>query len=386
MRITSIIFIAVFCFATACFSQRKPAPVPVIFDSDMGPDYDDAGAITILHALADKGEAKILATMASTNYEGVAGVLNVFNIYFNRPDMPVGVPKGNAVGLRDFQHWTDTLLARYPHKVRTNGEAADAVALYRKILAGQPDNSVTIVTVGFLTNLSNLLNTAGDNYSTLTGNELVKKKVKRLVCMAGKFPSGWEFNVMKDAPASKNVYDNWPTQIIFSGFEIGVKIKAGLPLIANKTINNSPVKDVFKMAIPMAKEDSLGRSSWDETAVLIAVRGYSQWYTLHNGKMKVADDGSNSWDDAANSQAYIVEKVNYTVVQDLINQLIMQQPVKAITRRSTGQTRSGNSRMSLSTQDRIAKIETLNRKIDKIEANINMREREIKKAEAHEKD
>jgi hypothetical protein len=204
--------------------------------------------------------------------------------------------------------------------------------------------------------------------------------------MAGKFPAGWEFNVMKDAPASKNVYDNWPTKIIFSGFEIGVKIKAGLPLIANKTISNSPVKDVFKMSIPMAREDSLGRSSWDETAVLIAIKGYSQWYTLHNGKMKVAADGSNTWDDAANGHAYIVEKVNYTVVQDLINQLIMHQPVKAINKRSTGQTRPGNSRMSSSTQDRIAKIEALNRKIDKIEANINKREREIKKAEAHDKD
>ncbi|MGN6398117.1 MAG: nucleoside hydrolase [Mucilaginibacter sp.] len=387
MRTISIIFIAIFSFTTACFSQRKAVPVPVIFDSDMGPDYDDVGAITILHALADKGEAKILATMASTNYEGVAGVLNIFNTYFNRPDLPIGVPKGNALSLRDWQHWTDTLLAKYPHQLKTNNQAADAVSLYRKLLAGQPDNSVTIVTVGFLTNLSNLLNTSGDSYSPLTGIGLVKKKVKQLVCMAGKFPSGWEFNVMKDAQASKNVYDNWPTQIIFSGFEIGVKIKAGLPLINNKTIANSPVKNAFRIAIPMAREDSLGRSSWDETAVLIAIKGYSQWYTLHSGKMKVADDGSNAWDDTANGQAYIAEKVNYTVVQDLINQLIMHQPVKRVNRRSTGQTRSsGGSRMSQSTENRIAQIEALGRKVDKIEANINKREREIKRVEAHERD
>ncbi|MGZ3834783.1 MAG: hypothetical protein ACXVB0_14760, partial [Mucilaginibacter sp.] len=62
------------------FAQRNVSkPVKIIFDSDMGPDYDDVGAITILHALADKGEAKILATVASTKYEGVAGVLSVFN-------------------------------------------------------------------------------------------------------------------------------------------------------------------------------------------------------------------------------------------------------------------------------------------------------------------
>ncbi|MEO6979912.1 MAG: nucleoside hydrolase, partial [Mucilaginibacter sp.] len=356
------------------------APVHIIFDSDMGPDYDDVGAITILHALADKGEAKILATMSSTKYEGVAGVLSVFNTYFNRRDVPIGVPKGDALDLRDFQHWTDTLLAKYPHKIKTNAEAADAVTLYRKILAAQPDNSVTIVTVGFLTNLSNLLNTPADEYSLLTGKQLVKKKVKLLVTMGGKFPSGYEFNIMKDAPASKNVYDNWGTPVIFSGFEIGVKIKAGLPLIHNTTIKNSPVKDVFKQSIPMDKEDSLGRCSWDETAVLIAIKGYSQWYTLHKGKLTVAADGSNGWDESGTNQSYIVEKQDYKVVQDVINTLIMHQPVgKIINKKVTGQIR-----MSTSTSERIAKIEALNRKIDKIEANLNRKEKEIARAEAHE--
>ncbi|MEP6611925.1 MAG: nucleoside hydrolase, partial [Mucilaginibacter sp.] len=359
------------------FSQGGKAPVHIIFDSDMGPDYDDVGAITILHALADKGEAKILATMSSTKYEGVAGVLSVFNTYFNRPDIPIGVPKGDALDLRDFQHWTDTLLAKYPHKIKTNAEAADAVTLYRKILAAQPDNSVTIVTVGFLTNLSNLLNTPADEYSLLTGKQLVKKKVKLLVTMGGKFPSGYEFNIMKDAPASKNVYDNWGTPVIFSGFEIGVKIKAGLPLIHNTTIKNSPVKDVFKQSIPMDKEDSLGRCSWDETAVLIAIKGYSQWYTLHKGKLTVAADGSNGWDESGTNQSYIVEKQDYKVVQDVINTLIMHQPVgKIINKKATGQIR-----MSTSTSERIAKIEALNRKIDKIEANLNRREKEIARAE-----
>src|SRR3954464_229540 len=75
--------------------------VPVIFDTDMGPDYDDAGAITLLHAFADQGKAKILATVASTKYEGVAAVINVFNTYFQRPDIPVGVPKGQAITDRD---------------------------------------------------------------------------------------------------------------------------------------------------------------------------------------------------------------------------------------------------------------------------------------------
>ena len=351
-------------------------PVRIIFDSDMGPDYDDVGAIAILHALADKGEAKILATMASTKYEGVAGVLNVFNTYFKRPSIPVGVPKGNALDLRDFQHWTDTLLAKYPHKIKTNAEAGDAVTLYRKLLAAQPDKSVTIVTVGFLTNLSNLLNTTADEYSSLSGMELVKKKVKLLVSMGGKFPSGYEFNIMKDALASKNVYDNWPSPVIFSGFEIGVKIKAGLPLIGNAAIKNSPVKDVFKLSIPMAKEDSLGRSSWDETAVLIAIKGYGQWYTLHKGRMVIAADGSNTWDESGANQYHIVEKRDYKVVQGIINTLIMHQPKSKIISKKT----TVNSRTSSLAGDRIAQIEALNQKIDKIEANLNRREKETGRA------
>ncbi|WP_221284698.1 nucleoside hydrolase [Mucilaginibacter sp. SP1R1] len=300
--------------------------VNIIFDSDMGPDYDDVGAITILHALADKGECNILATVASTKYEGVAAVLNVFNTYFDRPDIPVGVPKGNALELRDSQHWTDTLMAKYPHRIKNNDEVPDAVKLYRKVLALQPDNSVTIVTIGFLTNLSNLLNSKSDEYSPLSGKQLISKKVKLLVCMGGKFPSGYEFNVMKDAAASQNVYGNWNTPVIFSGFEIGEKILAGVPLINNKAIKNDPVKEAFSISIPKAKEDSAGRKSWDETAVLVAVKGYQQYYTLHTGKIKVADDGKNTWDDKGKGQAYLVEKLDFKKVQHIINELIMHEP------------------------------------------------------------
>ncbi|MDB5137733.1 MAG: nucleoside hydrolase [Mucilaginibacter sp.] len=328
MKYGIILFCLCIFSVVAKSSAQTIKPVNIIFDSDMGPDYDDVGAITILHALADKGEANILATVASTKYEGVAAVLNIFNTYFNRPDIPIGVPKGNALELRDWQHWTDTLLVKYPHRIKINDEVPDAVKVYREVLASQPDNSVTIVTVGFLTNLFNLLNSTTDEYSPLDGKLLVKKKVKLLVCMGGKFPSGYEFNVMKDAIASQNVYHSWPTPIIFSGFEIGARVLAGLPLIHNETIKNDPVKDVFQISIPKAKEDSLGRKSWDETAVLVAIKGYSSYYTLHPGRIKVADDGSNTWDNNGKEQAYLVEKMDCKKVQDIINELIMHQPVK----------------------------------------------------------
>jgi inosine-uridine nucleoside N-ribohydrolase len=294
----------------------------------MGPDYDDVGAITLLHALADSGQAKILATIASTKYDGVACVMNVFNTYFNRPDIPVAVPKGNASTLRDGQHWTDTLIAKYPHWIKSNSDVPDGPGLYREILSKQPDNSVTIVTVGFLTNLSNLLLSKADKYSSLDGKELVGQKVKHLVCMAGRFPSGSEFNVNRDAAASQNVFSNWPTNILFSGFEIGQKIKVGLPLIHNNAIHNSPVRDVFRISIPMSAEDSAGRMSWDETAVLVAVKGYEPFYHLEYGRIQVAADGSNTWSTEGKQHAHLVEAVSPEIVRAYINKLIMHQPAK----------------------------------------------------------
>jgi inosine-uridine nucleoside N-ribohydrolase len=319
------------CSLLICFlsqAQKNREPVPIIFDSDMGPDYDDVGAIALLHALADSGQAKILATIASTKYDGVACVMNVFNTYFNRPNIPVAVPKGNASTLRDGQHWTDTLIAKYPHRIKSNNDVPDAPALYREILSKQPDHSVMIVTVGFLTNLSNLLLSKADKYSSLDGKELVRQKVKHLVCMAGRFPSGSEFNVNQDAVASQNVFSNWPTNILFSGFEIGWKIKVGLPLIHSNAIHNSPVKDVFRISIPMNADDSAGRMSWDETAVLVAIKGYEPFYHLEYGRIQVAADGSNTWSTEGRQHAHLVEAVSPEIVRAYINKLIMHQPVK----------------------------------------------------------
>lgn len=307
-------------------AQNSNKPVSIIFDSDIGPDYDDVGAIAILHILEDRGEAKILATLACNKYEGIAAVLNVFNTYFHRPNIPIGIPKGEGVDIRDSQHWTDSLLLKYPHKIRLNKEVPDALEVYRKVLSAQPDHSVTIVSVGFFTNLANLLKTKSDKYSSLNGKALIEKKVKLLVSMAGKFPQGKEFNVEKDANASKEALESWPTPVIFSGFEIGQKIRSGLPLMQNNSIRNSPVKDAFSICIPASANDADGRMSWDQTAVLVAVKGYKPYYTLHGGKIIVAADGSNSWDTIKKGQYYLKESEPPQKVQELVNKLMMQQP------------------------------------------------------------
>ena len=86
----------VFAFLLLFSGFGSAQPVKIIFDSDMGPDFDDIGAITILHALAAKGECEILATMASDGYPYIAPTLEVFNRYFQKPEIPIGVPGSDA--------------------------------------------------------------------------------------------------------------------------------------------------------------------------------------------------------------------------------------------------------------------------------------------------
>ena len=328
--------ILLFCFVSIqLFSQpikkQIQKPVSIIFDTDIGPDYDDVGSIAMLHAFADKNECKILATVGSNKHKRMAALLSLFNTYFNRPGMPVGVVRGNAVNLQANQKWDSIIVEKYPHSIKENDDAEDAVTLYRRILAKQPDRSVTIVTVGFLTNMANLLESKPDKYSPLNGWALIAKKVKLLVSMAGRFDNEMgtfkEFNVVQDAVASKTVFDNWNTPIIFTGFEIGIKLFSGIPLIKSPIVN-SPVKEVFKISIPQDASDKNGRMSWDQTAVLIAVRGYEKYYYGIKGRIVGKDDGSNGWNPKGKGHLYVKEKLPVKQVETLINTLMMHQPIK----------------------------------------------------------
>jgi pyrimidine-specific ribonucleoside hydrolase len=307
--------------------NNNEKPVKIIFDTDLGPDYDDVGAMAFLHAMADSGKAEILATVSSNKHELVAPSIDVINTYFGRKDIPVGATKTSGVNLGSSQHWADSIVDKYPHSIKSTSSATDAVAVYRKILSSQPDKSVTIVTVGFLTNLYNLLKSGPDAVTNLTGKELVTAKVKRLVSMAGMFPEGREFNVYMDSVSSKYVYENWPGEVIFTGFEIGSQIHTGLRLIKSD-IKNSPVKDVFRISIPLSTEDKDGRMSWDETAVLIGIYGTQNFFDTVRGKIIINTDGSNTWENNPDGKhLYVKQKMPVPEISAFIEDRMIHQPV-----------------------------------------------------------
>lgn len=312
------------------YSTKAKQPALIIFDTDIAEDYDDVGALTILHVLANKGEAKILATVSCNSFETTVPTISVLNDYFGRPDIPIGVTKRKEPNRPCPQGWAQAIIKNYPHHLSSNSEAREAVALYREILSKQPDNSVTIVTVGFFTNIADLLSSSPDQYSPLNGKELVNKKVKQLVSMAARLDegknTGKEYNVCIDLKASQKVFEEWNKPFIISPFELGVKILTGIPLTKDSSIQNSPVKDAFTIALQKDKNET-GRMSWDETAVFTAVRGTAPYFTVRQLNLAIKDDCTDTL-SAGKRISYLGFKMKPEEVQTVIEELMHQVPQK----------------------------------------------------------
>src|ERR1700685_2274827 len=146
----NLIFVAV-VMATKLVDAGEHVPVPIILDTDIASDVDDVGSVAVLHALANRGEAKILAMGVCVKNPWTPLCLDALNTYFQRPEIPLGVVKGPA--FKERSAYARQIAQEYPHALKRAEDAPDAAALYRQVLARQPDRSVVIVSIGFLTNL-----------------------------------------------------------------------------------------------------------------------------------------------------------------------------------------------------------------------------------------
>jgi purine nucleosidase len=286
-------------FLSPTVAQTRP-PVPIIFDTDMESDVDDVGALAMLHALADQGETSILAVMVSAKNPDSAACANRINTYFNRPDLPVANVKGN--GVDRASRYAGQVANEFPGTIPSGNEAPDAVALYRELLANQPDKSVVILSVGYKTNLRNLLASSPCSHTDLDGHQLVKQKVRLWVCMGGQFPKGLEANIRWDAAAAAEAINNWPTEIIFSGWEIGRPIMTGGRL--HELPPTSPVRRSYELFNNLQPHHS-----WDQAATLYAVRGINggpaadHWELSPPGRMIInPEDGGNTWESSPNGK------------------------------------------------------------------------------------
>jgi inosine-uridine nucleoside N-ribohydrolase len=317
----SLVGIWIAAFAGGKLASAKP-PVPIIFDTDIGTDVDNAGALAILHILADRGEAKILATISANQSRSSAPAIDVINTYYGRGDIPIGSSKTGP----DDEKWYRDFVPKFPHDLADGNNAPDAVTLYRKILAAQPDHSVTIVVVGWLTNMADLLNSPPDDYSPLDGKQLVAAKVRELVAMGGTWPNikkEGEYNFHMDGAAAHKVIRDWPGKIMFTG--LGKDVMTGARLMARQS-NDHPVRAFYSKFLKAYKVSA--RSSWDQIAVLYAVRGPSDNFTVvTDGQCVSQEDGSNRWvSGPAKNHGYLVYKMPQEKLAAVIEDLMLTPP------------------------------------------------------------
>jgi hypothetical protein len=289
-----------------------PEPVRIILDTDIGGDSDDLAALAMLHHLVDAGEVDLLAVMSWNTEQYAVPAIDGFNRWYGHPDIPIGARK-DGIWHEEWPYNRAVADATDPR--RTLDDVPEPTVLYRRILAAQPDSSVTLLTVGPLLNVLRLLESPPDSLSVLTGRELVSRKVRKAVVMGGEFPEGkGEWNFAGDMPGvTRRTLDALDVAVVFCGFEVGTRIMTGSFL--DEEDPGSPLAVGYRHFSEHAhwmKDRFVGsildNASYDQVAVLLAARGEIGrfWELVDSGRVQVDDNGDDRWvPGPPSNQAYV---------------------------------------------------------------------------------
>ncbi|MEX0882130.1 MAG: nucleoside hydrolase [Cyclobacteriaceae bacterium] len=305
----------------------------IIIDTDLRSDVDDAGTLALANALADMGECELIGVVASQTGPFIVGAINAINTWYGRSEVPIGLsPKED---LRFDDHYAPEIgnPDNYPISQK-NSTATESTTLYRRLLKNAPDNSVKIVVIGGQTPLRLLLdskaNHEGDGSINQTGRELVKAKVSGLYLMAGNFtdPDHAEHNIMLDREASQHIAENWPTTIIYSGFEIGRQVITGGNL---SNPDQNPVSRAYQLFPAGGVGNISGSSSYDQTILYFAVRGAEAgdiplWTLSEPGTVSFPEGKTVFKGHPKGKHRYLKAKAPYETVAKVIDSLMVQAP------------------------------------------------------------
>ncbi|MBR4756825.1 MAG: GH32 C-terminal domain-containing protein [Bacteroidales bacterium] len=251
------LFLLLLALSSCSGSQRG-----IIFDTDWWTDVDDVCALrTLLHAERE-GEVRLLGVCLSAVDSSSVSSLSSYLGYEGRKGLPIGADK-LAVDFPGSPCWRDVILEAMPEREASSlDDVDDAVPFYRRLLSKEK-KPVDIVAVGFPNALSRLLESGPDEWSPLSGRELVKRKVRHLWMMAGRYPEGREHNFAlsgRSREAGAIVCSDWPTEITFLGFEVGIRLRLG---------GNLPGEDLLHKVLEV-HGSAAGRYAWDPLLTWIA--------------------------------------------------------------------------------------------------------------------
>lgn len=250
----------------------------------------------------------LLAVMLDTTLAASAGSIQSLMANDGVTGVPIGlshttnVPTGSGPYQADLR--TRGISAGY---ITGSETYADSLTIYRTLLAAAV-GAIDIISIGYLNNLSDLLQSPADGISPLTGLQLVTAKVRHLWIMGGQYPSGSEhnFNNTPVGIAGANyVVANWPTPITYLGFEVGSSVLSGA------TVSGLQPGDLLAQA--MSDYGSFARSSWDPMNTMMAIlstplqAGYTEVFGSNSVDIVT---GANTFTPNVNGRDSYVVKAN----------------------------------------------------------------------------
>lgn len=284
----------------------------IFLDTDISGDCDDVGAVAVLHSLASVGACQIIGMAVSVTCSEAPGALDALNKWHGR-QVPIGQFKGTpetASVDRCFgnssANFVSALYNGFPRDLGTSVD--DAVDVYRQALHDAKDASVKIVTIGYLNNLADVLQSPADDIDPRNGSDLIAAKVSEVYIMGGRRDTGSAEHNLKSAPAAADyVANNCPVPIIFNPYEIGYNVITGT---TNFDWDDHIVRvayDIFDNAT--WTNTTSGHYSWDLVTVFQAVMGDGIWFARDRGTLTInPSTGVDSWEDDSNGPHY------YTVI------------------------------------------------------------------------
>ena len=270
----------------------------IILDTDIGSSTDDLFALEMLYRYEQEGRCKMLGVVVDREGEDCAAVADVMNTYFGRPTLPIGlVRKGiaNPTVWIDYKalptYTNEDGSPMFQHTVSDYAALPDGWQLYRRLLASQPDHSVSICSVGFVTSLSQLLLSEADDASPLSGVELVRRKVNCLYIMGGVFGDSEEpdFNFAQGSSFAQDFFRLWPQEVdmVFSPMEVGQGIEYTPEQVVSDIswTDAHPIKQVY-----LTCNCNTGQKMWDPLAVIHAVEGDAQFSLSPRGTVSLTPE------------------------------------------------------------------------------------------------
>lgn len=305
-----ILFLATALAATV---TSMGGPVKVIFDTDMGNDVDDCLAMEVLYRYMDRGKVDLLGVLSSKREIESVQYLDILNTCAGHTEIPLGIVKTYPEEKYTMRHTNFAAqivqTGKHPRSLTDYESLPDGYKLARRLLAengGKPD--ITVVAVGFSTNLKRLMESVPDEISPLSGMELIRQNVCKLVMMAGDFHRDQtEYNVRVDVPSARTIMEHWPTPVIISDHEIGYNMRIPLTKVHGNFGDNHPVTEAFDILVPSSTMPT-ERPLHDPAAVLFAVELKEKYASLSpSGKVTVRDDAMTLFTpDPAGDRRYIL--------------------------------------------------------------------------------